>query len=225
MTLRCAALLVVALCGCGGGAGASRPDEPDCAGRFAWGGVRYQGYGPPRVAVAVGEVLRRGEIRGCASAPPVPVRVVRLRGIDPSIAVGVRADPGSASIGLFGRPGYVVESPLHPLHDAVFLGPDKPVGVEPGFRCGAPFTLRGRVAVPQSPGGIPLTLRTRRGERQLSLHAATTFSGASRHGLPFVGAGLRVRVRTRRCVGTDQASPGARGLHLLVGDAVWGQTP
>jgi hypothetical protein len=208
-------------------AGGCRDVDGDCAAHFSWDGVEYDGLGYPRQRVEVGPRLRDSVIRGCRDAPAIDVVVFRLGGIDPSVAVAVKSDPSSRQVELWGRPGYIVESPRHPLHGAVYLTADEPDATE-GYRCGAPRTMRVRVVGTVVPGAAPLRVAATRASdrefllrgkagRYVNVDAQTTITGADRDGIPYVATGERLRIVVRAC-GSNE--PGMEGLRTLVADAL-----
>lgn len=95
--------------------------QGQCVERLVWKGREYGGTGalPP-----LGHRLGRTATLGCDGEPSRQVTIFGVRGVSPSVAVAVRADGERRSLGL--GPGYIVESPRHPLHRAVFGADDEP---------------------------------------------------------------------------------------------------
>jgi hypothetical protein len=77
-------------------------------------------------------------IPGCVDDPAAEVNVARIQGVDPAVAVAVEGGDWPYA---WLAPGYLVDSPRHPLHDAIYGSPDEP-NAEDGFLCGRPRALR-----------------------------------------------------------------------------------
>lgn len=232
-------VIALAATGCGGGGRAVQggPVEPDCAAQLVWAGVSHQSSGELRQPLALGERLGRGRIPGCGDDPGSEVNVAAIRGVDPSVAVGVEGGEWPYA---WLRPGYVPESPRHPLHGAIFGSPREP-DAEAGFRCGRPWTIRARALSTPAHDLVPLTVApedealrpilSRDGVRGVvTVDADTVFAGFERDGIPFVQAGDRFALTLRECLGTED-EPGLNGLRRLVverlgpADRVDDQTP
>jgi hypothetical protein len=83
--------------------------------RLVWKG---QDYGGDRYKPPLGERLGWTATLGCKGEPNRQVTIFKVRGVSPSIAIAVKPDGQRRFLGL--GPGYIVESPRHPLHRAVF---------------------------------------------------------------------------------------------------------
>ena len=121
--------------GCGGASRSQSSVEASCADVLEWQGNRYLGHGS-RVPVQPGEALVPATRLGCddgnGASPDAEVRVARLAGVEPSVAL---AAPGDARA-IYVRDGQPVASgPLPPVLERALYGP----------RCDAerPFTLEG----------------------------------------------------------------------------------
>ena len=185
---------------------AERSGEPaanlDCAFPLVWNEVRYvAGVGLPATS-ELGPSLGQGVVLGCGSEelgyyPDEDVDVRSVQGVDPAVAVAaVLDDPSEPNVWL--APGYLVESPRHPLHEAI-AGSWGLEGFE-DFACEETFTTRARGPVDaRLPGrgwrSRPTTLRSRLSSSRLELTAAwlstpeTAISGLERHGAPYVEEG------------------------------------
>jgi len=220
---------LIALALVAGGCGTDAPGlEGDCVARFMWDGVEYAGIGAPKRPVIVAGSLGPSAMYGCPGDPRIDVLVVRLAGVDPSVAVGVRSDPGSDHFDLYGRRGYVVESERHPLHDAAYFRPRQPQAVPDGYRCSPPREMPVQV-VDEQAESIPLRvtsddpaaaefLTAERVEGFVYLTVETRIRGAERRGIPYVAAGDRLRITLRECRPTPEAAPGSEGDRRLVVD-------
>jgi len=203
--------------------------EPDCAYPLIWNGVRHT------VGADLGESratkpLGTGVVLGCgdparAYVPDETVTVRRIRGVDPSVAVAGTLEGGSTIAWL--APGYIAESPRHPLHDAIYGGPSEP-DARDGFLCGRPLTTRARALSTHGADGEPLRVQAEDAsveslliaegtDRIVSLDADTVITGLERHGIPYVHAGDEFTLAVRVCDGKE-SEPGLVGLRLLVAD-------
>jgi hypothetical protein len=216
----------------------STPTEPDasldCAYPLLWNEVRYEpGIDLPSSS-RLGPDLGSGVVLGCGSEetgyyPDENVRVRRIEGIDPSVAIAARTKDADRPIIWLGH-GYLVESPRHPLHSAIAIswGLD---GHE-GFTCGTSRTTTARVLSTPAPGQ-PLeveaddpeveALLTEPGtQRLVSVEADTVVSGLERHGAPYVERGDEFVLALRPCDGNEN-EPGLAGLRLLIADSIEGR--
>jgi hypothetical protein len=215
-------ILFAAGCGGDGAIEQGAPVEPDCVAQLLWHGVPHQSSGDLQQPLVLGERLGKGRIPGCGDDPGSEVNVAAIRGVDPSVAVGVEGGEWPYA---WLRPGYVPESPRHPLHGAIFGSPREP-DAEAGFRCGRPWTIRARALSTPAHDLVFLTAAAEDEAFQPILHrggvqgivtvdADTVFAGFERDGIPFVQAGDRFALTLRECVGTEDA-PGLNGLRRLV---------
>jgi len=176
-----------------------------CAPTLTWRGtVYYSGFGVR--GVDLGARVGTGLQPYCpstgppAEGPPTRLELRRIRGVLPAVAVGL-----TRARRVYLADGYVIESPLHPLHR--FLGGSPSIGSpsEPRGSCGAAFRRTGRVT--STP---PNAIRV--GRAQYFVDARTVFSGrVTRHGIPYLGRGMRVGLSAVRC----QASGGRSKLVAL----------
>lgn len=173
-----------------------------CAEAVEWDGVRYVSVGPVRDAPEPGAALGEGEIPDCEAggrcAPPgESVEVVRLKGVDPSVAVGARN-------GVYLAPGTLPELPDHPLHDAVYGSRTSPSYRE---RCGEPFVFTGEVG--EAAGSLRVDLADPAPDQleQLAddglvwveVDAGTVVEGFDRNGVATFEVGAPVEVTARVC--------------------------
>jgi hypothetical protein len=209
--------------------------EGECAARFVWRGVEYDGVGPdPHVHPRGEDVLGRGGIRGCENKMEVPGDVVSLDGVDPRVAVGLEPDDSQAGFSVFGRPGYLIDSAAHPAHRFVWDDPARPRW-RIGYRCGEPTRMS--VVAISTPRGWFASFRVRgvRARDRRSLRAGRTrrvripgdvrVSGLSRHGAPYVAAGDRLTLDVRACQGLERREPAGyyRIGRALIADAIDGR--
>lgn len=211
--------------GCGGETGdtSGLGIEGDCVANLIWNDVQYSSAGSPEERLALGGRLGKGHIPRCSGAPGPELSVLRIRGVDPAVAVVVEGegDPPYAWL----APGYVPESPEHPLHDPIYGSPSEP-NAEAGFRCEPPRQIRARalntpafdaafLQVAAEDGQWEPFLRAGDVDGIVSLDANTAVSGHERDGIPFIQAGDEFSLVLRECVGTE-AEPGMAGLRRLV---------
>jgi hypothetical protein len=133
-----AGLAVAAALAAGCGEGADL--QGDCEERLVWNG---HDYGGTRARPPLGERLGRTATLGCGGEPNRRVTIFGIRGVSPSVAIAVRPDGEPRFLGL--GPGYIVESPRHPLHRAVFGSDDEPDAYK-GQRCRTPRSVLARAA-------------------------------------------------------------------------------
>jgi hypothetical protein len=226
---RVAACSLLALAAAGCDVGNPAMNDGDCAAHFTWNGVEYGGVANASVEDLGDGTIGPSVVRGCPNDPPLDVTVHRVRGVDPSVAVGVAYDTEPGHMTIWGHPGYVIESPLHPLHRAAYRTDDRPAATRIGYRCDEPRRFRVRVVAVQWPGGIPMKVRPlRKADRayllgdgmagDVNLYAGSDLRVERRHGIPFVAIGDRGTVVLRDCVGTREAGPGFEGLRTFVVD-------
>ena len=104
-----------------------------CADVIKWNGGRYVGHGV-RLPVATGPPLGTATRVGCGDVRDHQVRVARIRGVEPSVAVGLPDDRW----GLYVREEHEIESrPLPPALERALDGPR--------CRASGPFVLEGRL--------------------------------------------------------------------------------
>lgn len=102
------ALLVLPLAACGGGADGPTGASASCAARLRWHGTDYAGVSVGAHALRPVRRLGRGVVPGCAdtggngrSASPSPslsLRVWRIRGVSPRLAVMVEDQARTAYV-------------------------------------------------------------------------------------------------------------------------------
>lgn len=168
-----------------------------CAPTLTWRGTVYHG-GLSIRGIEFGPRVGTGLVPGCPSpgetpAPSTRVRLVRIAGVLPALAVGVRRERS-----VYLAEGYVIESPRHPLHRRIFRR-GSPSETR-GWSCGAAFRRTGRVA--HAPPGL-----LRIGRAQYFVDAETRFSGrVTRHGVPYLRRGMRVGLTAIRCTASGGRS-------------------
>jgi hypothetical protein len=216
--LLCVALLAAVGCGAGETTGeptAERSGEPaanlDCAFPLVWNEVRYvAGVGLPATS-ELGPSLGPGVVLGCGSEelgyyPDEDVDVRSVQGVDPAVAVAaVLDDPSEPHVWL--APGYLVESPRHPLHEPIAesWGLD---GFE-DFACEETFTTRARALSTLGPGqgleieaedpSVESLLVAPGAHRSVALDSGTAISGLERHGAPYVEEGDELVLEVSAC--------------------------
>jgi hypothetical protein len=248
MKRRCAALaaaalalgaIVVAAVGCDQLERAEgTPTEPaanlDCAYPLLWNDVRYEAGIDLPASARLGPEIGSGVVLGCGSEelgyyPDEDVRVRRIAGIDPSVAVAAQIQDADRPFVWLAH-GYLVESPHHPLHSAIATswGLD---GHE-GFTCSDSLTTTARALSTPTPGQplevgaddpeVEALLTAKGTQRLVSLEADTAISGLERHGIPYVERGDEFVLAVRACDG-DENEPGLAGLRLLIADSIQGK--
>ena len=201
MFVRVLAAVVALLPLVAGGASAT-----SCAPAVEWNGVTYEQIGD--VSVGVGAKLGEGvrppceRERGCSAPDAETATVMRVRGVDPDVAVTLAQDPTP-----YAAPGYFVELPTHPLHSALFGGPRRPIA-KAGWWCRPPFELRAEVsAVPPAVFRVDgeeseVNVRYRDGDEGVAIvvDAETRIEGLAKSGLPYVERGDWVSIVSRECL-------------------------
>lgn len=209
--------------GCGGEESRERGvSEPDCTAQLVWNGVAHHSSGARVGPSLLGKPLGRGRIPGCGGDAAYQVNVVRIRGASPQVAVGVEGNDWPYA---WLAPGYILESPLHPLHDSVFGSAEKP-DAEEGFNCGGMRAIRARALTTPAFDIQPLTVETEDNQLQsfllredvdgiVTVDAHSVVSGFERDGIPFLKAGDEFSLTVRECVG-KATEAGLAGLRRLV---------
>jgi hypothetical protein len=232
------ALALLAVAGCGGTETASGPPgEPaanlDCAHPLVWNEVRYaMGIELPTGA-ELGPELGPGVVLGCGSAKlgyyrDEDVTARRVEGVDPAVAVAALL-AGSDTAAVWLAPGYLVESPQHPLHEAIAA--DWALNGFEDFSCERTFTTRARALSTPRPGeGLELEAEDPTVEallvapgahRNVALDAETAISGLERNGAPYVAEGDELELVVSVCDG-DENEPGLAGIRLLLAESLGG---
>lgn len=220
----------VLLTGCGreGFREEAIPDVVDCLAQLHWNGVAYRSSGDLVKPIVLGKRLGKGRIPGCGNDPVYQqLNVVRIRGVSPSVAVAVASDDWPYA---WLAPGYLLESPLHPLHAAIYGSPGLP-DAEAGFRCGRPRSLRANAVSTPSFDVEPLRVSAKDENVQrfllqggvdgiVTVDAETTVSGFERNAIPFVRTGDQFALVLRDCTG-KVTNPGSAGLRRLVVEEVF----
>lgn len=192
----------------------SAPARASCAAALRWDGRSYVGIARP-AAVGLGDALGTGTLPDCGdslvvrggrtspspTAPPTPVRVVGVPGVDPTLAVGVADQPHS----LYLAAGRFAQLADHPLHEALYGRPDRP-NERRDAGCGATVALRGTAAggagplLPLDVTGADPRGRPFVGRRiGVLVDVATRMNGLDRQGLPYVGPDQRLQVTAWVC--------------------------
>jgi hypothetical protein len=131
----------------------------------------------------------------------VPVTIVPIADVNPQVAVGALGteSPYFAS-------GYLVQSPAHPLHDAVYrLDPDE----TQGFRCDEPRAIGGRVDFTPGFGSVirvkgldeASASLLRPHDNLVFVDAATEYAGLNRDGIPYLEEGIELSLVVSPCEG------------------------
>jgi hypothetical protein len=231
-SLLCVTVLLAA--GCGGSRAAGEPaPNLDCPFPLIWNEVRYEaGIELPKTS-ELGPRLGRGVVRGCGSEklgyyPDEAVEVRSVEGIDPAVAVAASTKDSFESF-VWLAPGYLVETPRHPLHAAIA----KAWGLEghEGFVCGGGLMTEARALSTPAPGQpleveaddheVELLLVAPGTQRLVSIEADTAISGLERHGVPYVKRGDEFVLVLRACDGNEN-EPGLAGIRLLIADRLSG---
>ena len=209
--------------GCGGEESRGRGvSEPDCAAQLVWNGVAHHSSGERLRPFSLGKPLGKGRIPGCEGDTGFQVNVVRIRGVSPQVAVGVESNDWRYA---WLARGYILESPLHPLHDSVFGSVEKP-DAEEGFSCGRTRVIRVRAVNTPAFDVEPLTVEAEDDQLQsfllredvdgiVTVDAHSVVSGFARDGIPFLQAGDEFSLTLRECVG-KATEAGLAGLRRLV---------
>jgi hypothetical protein len=173
-----------------------------CAEAVEWNGVVYVSVGQVQEEPEPGAALGEGEIPDCEGggrcAPAgESVEVVRLRGVDPAVAVGARD-------GVYLAPGTLPALPDHPLHDAVYGSPTSPSYRR---RCAEPFAFAGEVE--QASGSLWVDLADPAPDQLeeladdglvlVEVDARTVAEGFDRNGVATFEDGAPVEITARIC--------------------------
>lgn len=225
--MACLVALALGLVGCGDQQVQRSQVDVDCLARLKWKGLTYEGVA---VRNRLPEARRLGEgiLPACQPEPARTVAVAGIRDVDPSIAVVLAASPQAhESDEVWLGPGYLAQSPLHPLQDEMRAAESwRPTTYrEEQWHCQAPRLLRVRVRErpAATSGQIRVTADKKtaafiRGDdvdTYLVIEPRTAFVGLSRHDVPFIDAGIELGATVRECLG-DEDDPGLRGLRLIV---------
>lgn len=220
-SIRYALCLAALLASCGllvGPAGAT-----SCPLLVEWNGVRYDaGNFDRQVAfgASVGEATVPpcgDEGAGCRRGDSEKVRVFRLPGVDPHVAVGAAGPLGRE---VYLAAGFFPQLPDHPLHEAAYGSARRP-NERTGWRCAdAIHDLVGTV-VNETPGWGSVfqvrfegdSVRRQYGRTALFVDARTTISGFDEFGLPRVVENDRIRATVRECTASG-------GRYKVVADAI-----
>jgi hypothetical protein len=193
-----------------------------CPVAVRWKDVVYEGHVARYAAPTRGASLGEGKIPHCGTggrcAPPEEeVGVFSLTGVPVDVAIaapGLEAEPL-----IFLAPGTFPALPDHPLHEAIFGSPARPIYRQ---RCGEPFRLVGEVTQAtfslriRAPEEVPEELETVEDQFWLELDAQTRVEGFDRNGVATIVEGQRIAVSARMCEGhgepvgplADVISPG-----------------
>jgi hypothetical protein len=195
--------------------------EGECVERLVWKGRDYGGdsYRP-----RLGDRLGRTATLDCDGSPNRRITVFSIPAVSPSVAIAVKPDGDRRFLGL--GPGYIVESPRHPLHSAVFGSKDRP-DVFRDQRCRPHRVVLARAVTTPVYGTKWLTvaaerpadrpyLRGRGVRGTVTFDATTALDGLERNGAPYIATGDRLRLTLRACRFGPEADPGLRGIASLV---------
>jgi hypothetical protein len=174
----------------------------------------------------LGAALGPGVVLGCGSEelgyyPDEDVEVRSVEGIDTAVSVAALLEDATRSL-VWVAPGYLIESPRHPLHEA--LAPNWGYAeIADTFTCEGTFRSRARSLT--TPGvGQPLEVKAVNpaveallvapgGNRAVSLDPRTEITGFDRHGVPYVGEGDELMLVLSTC--WDESDSTAGGPLLL----------
>jgi hypothetical protein len=199
------------------------PTEPagnlDCLYPLVWDDRYYE----PAADVArsrLEERLGPGVILGCGSPemgyyPDDGTEVRSVEGIHPSIAVAAQIYD-SKEWGVFAAPGYLIESPRHPLHEA--LAENWGYADQSWYTCEEPtLRTRGRsLTTPELGQGLEVVavnpaveemLVAPGGNRWVHVSPETEFTGFDRNGVPYVGEGDDFMLVAKVCRDADDPVP------------------
>lgn len=228
-------LMLLAAAGCSGGEPAAEvPDEPagilDCAYPLAWNEVEYEVGVDLTKDWKIGPALGSGVVLGCGSDemgyyPDEDVEVRSVEGVDSAIAVAALLEDAPRPI-IWVAPGYLIESPRHPLHRA--LAPNWGYAeLRAGFTCKERLRTRARsLTTPGLGQGLEVVavnpafeelLVAPGGNRHVALDPKTEVSGFDRNGVPYVRDGDEFMLVVSVCSATDDPVPGAP---LLLAESV-----
>lgn len=193
------------------------PASAACADAIEWNRVLYVGATNDVPTVEEGELLGEGVIPVCRDTDIVgtgcssdvekesggeAVDVFRVPGIHPEVAL---AAYGAFGLTVYVGPGFVTQSPDHPLHDEMYGSARRP-NERSGWNCGEPISLTGTVVSAPAYGGGGLEVRLdanplgrQDGRTGLSIHALTRITGFDRNGIPYIRNGDRLRASVREC--------------------------
>ena len=173
-----------------------------------WNGVRYDGgnfeqrvaFGAPAGEAIVPPCGEEGA--GCRAAEGDEVRVFRLPGVDPHVAVGARSPFGRE---VYLAAGFFPELPDHPLHEAAYGSARRP-NERRGWRCDEPIAgVVGTATLTPGWGWVFAVrfegdqVRRHQGRTVLFVDVQTTITGFDEYGLPRIVEGDRIRATVREC--------------------------
>jgi hypothetical protein len=224
-------LVLLATTGCSGGETAGEvPTEPagnlDCLYPLVWDDRYYEPAVELPASWKLGAALGPGVVLGCGSEtqgyyPDESVDVRGVAGIHSSIAVATRLE-GSSRAGIWAAPGYLIESPRHPLHEP--LAPNwGDAELRDEFTCEETFRTRARsLTTPELGQGLEVVavnpaveelLVAPGGNRHVALDPATEITGLVRNGVPYVRKGDELMLVVSAC--WNENDPTAGGPLLL----------
>jgi hypothetical protein len=173
-------------------------------------GKLYIGAGNPSEPITFGAPIEGGIVPACndtnlSDEQDTPAALTSIDGVSSDVAVGMGAD-------LYLGPGYLTESPRHPLHAALYS--EEPDEIH-GFHCETDTrSLTGRVD--STPGfgmlirlqGLddPSSTLLRPYDGVVFVDAKTEFDGLDRDGIPYLEEGREVSVAARQCAGDGAGS-------------------
>jgi hypothetical protein len=192
----------------------------DCLYPIVWDDRWYE----PAVELPRGwearEELGPGVVLGCGSPemgyyPDEGVEVKSIEGIHSSIAVAALMD-GSSRSTIWAAPGYLIESPRHPLHEA--LADNWGYDDQSWYAC-EEETLRTRgrsLTTPRLGQGLEVVavnpaveelLVAPGGNRWVAVNPETELTGFDRNGVPYVGEGDDFVLQAKLCRDVDDPVP------------------
>jgi hypothetical protein len=141
--------------------------------------------------VARGAELAQGVLPGCGGDADRTVRVVRLRGVPPALAV---ARAGGERDLVYLAEGYFPVLPGHPLHAALVR---RARGLPKPHDCGTAWSARG--VLERMPAGDLIEIRSGAKVVMALVAQTTRIAGFRRQGQPYLERGDVVAASGRRC--------------------------
>lgn len=219
-------------------AGCGESDEPrsepdpglDCAYPLAWNGVEYEIGIEVTKDWRLGPALGPGVVLGCGSDelgyyPDEDVDVRSVEGVDSDLAVAALLKDSPRSL-IWVAPGYLIESPRHPLHEALADNWGY-TELRDTFTCKATLRTRGRsLTTPNLGQGLEVVavnpaveelLVAPGGNRSVAVDPETEITGFDRNGVPHVSAGDEFVLVVSTC--WNESDPTA-GRPLLLAESI-----
>jgi hypothetical protein len=191
----------------------------DCLYPLVWDDQRYEPAVELPRSWEADEPLGPGVVLGCGSPelgyyPDEDVEVRSVEGIHPSIAVAAHWHD-SAEWAVYAAPGYLIESPRHPLHEA--LAENWGYADSPDYTCDRTLRTRGRsLTTPELGQGLEVVavnpaveelLVAPGGNRWVAVDPKTELIGFDRNGVPHVREGDDLMLVVNVCRDEDDPAP------------------